>query len=196
MENRERAILDAATQVFLRYGVKRASMGDIAAEAGVARQTLYNFYSNKDDILRGSIRMYGEDAMDAIKAELPKAPTLGAQVDIILREMVIKPFVFLHTSPNAQDLFEGYNAAGRSEMEANYQAFQTTFQKVFEPFAASLRTQGLTPALLAELLRRSASAIKHQAKDERHLSKLAAGLRSMAVAATGEGATKGQKQGA
>lgn len=186
MENRERNILDAATQVFLRYGVKRASMGDIAAEAGVSRQTLYNSYSNKDDVLRGSIRMFGQDAIAAIDAELPKLPTVSGKIDLVLQEMVVKPFVFLHASPNAQDLIEGYNAAGRSEMEANYIAFQTIFLEIFEPFTETLKRRGLTPDLLAELLRRSASAVKYQAKDEAQLLNLVAGLRSLAVAAVGQ----------
>ncbi|MEM6634528.1 MAG: helix-turn-helix domain-containing protein [Pseudomonadota bacterium] len=185
MENRERNILDAATQVFLRYGVKRASMGDIAAEAGVSRQTLYNSYSNKDDVLRGSIRMFGQDAIAAIEAGLPKLPTVSGKIDLVLQEMVVKPFLFLHSSPNAQDLIEGYNAAGRSEMEANYIAFQTVFLEIFEPFNGVLKRRGLTPDLLAELLRRSASAAKYQAKDEAQLLKLVAGLRSLAVAAIG-----------
>ena len=183
MENRERKILDAATQVFLRYGVKRASMGDIASEAGVARQTLYNSYSNKDDILRGSIRMFGIDAMAAIEAGLPSATTPAEKVDIVLREMSLKPFVFLHSSPNSQDLIEGYNAAGKSEMEANYQAFQDVLEHIFDPYAERLGKRELTPRLLAELVRRSAAALKMQATDEAHLSQLLSGLTFTVAAA-------------
>lgn len=186
MENRERNILEAATQVFLRYGVKRASMGDIASEAGVARQTLYNFYSNKDDVLRGSIRMFGLDAMAEIARALPEAQSVAAKVDVVLHEMVVKPFIHLHTSPNAQDLIEGYNGAGKGEMEANYEAFQGVFIDIFTPFAKELAAHDLTPELLAELIRRSASAIKYQARDEAHLRTLITGLSRMAAATVGE----------
>ena len=186
MENRERNILDAATRVFLRYGVKRASMGDIAAEAGVARQTLYNTYSNKDDILRGSIRAYGTDALQAIEAKLPGLTTTAEKVDLILDEMALKPFVLLHSSPNAQDLIDGYNAAGRSEMEANNDAFQSLFLRIFTSHADALPRRGLSPDLLAELARRSATSLKYQAQDEGHLRTLIEGLRSMIVAAVDE----------
>ena len=101
--------------MFLRYGVKRASMSDIAAEAGVARQTVYNAYANKNEILRGSIRAFGEDAMVTLEAELPQAATLSDKLDLVLSEMVLKPYAFLHFSPNALDLLEGYNDAGRDE---------------------------------------------------------------------------------
>ncbi|MEM8773980.1 MAG: helix-turn-helix domain-containing protein [Pseudomonadota bacterium] len=179
MENRERNILEAATRVFLRYGVKRTSMADIAAEADVARQTLYNIYTNKDDILRGSIRMYGEDALVAIQEGLPKLVSTSDKVDLVLREMTIKPYEILHSSPNAQDLIEGYNSAGRDEMEANYLAFQEQLSQIFVPYSKELTKQNLTPQLLAELVRRSASAIKYQAKDKAHLLRLMRGLKGL-----------------
>ena len=46
--------------MFSRYGVKRTSMVDLAQEAGVSRQTLYNVFRNKDDVLRALIRAYTE----------------------------------------------------------------------------------------------------------------------------------------
>jgi AcrR family transcriptional regulator len=43
-------ILDAAQSLFLRYGVKRTSMDDVAREAGIAKGTLYLYYSSKDSL--------------------------------------------------------------------------------------------------------------------------------------------------
>lgn len=51
MNQTEQALLDAAMRVFSRYGVKRSSMSDLCEEAGVSRQTFYNNFRNKDDIL-------------------------------------------------------------------------------------------------------------------------------------------------
>ncbi len=185
MENRERQILNAATQAFLRYGVKRTSMGDIAEEAGVARQTLYNFYSSKDDILRGSIRMFGEDARAEIEAGLAARHTVAEQIRTILAEMVVKPFIFLHSSPNAQDLIDGYNAAGRREIEANGDGFRRLLTQVFDPFAPTLADRNLTPDSLAEIVQRSATALKSQARDEAHVKRLMDGLQSMVTATLG-----------
>ncbi len=184
MEDRERNILEAATRVFLRYGVKRASMGDIAAEAGVARQTLYNSYTNKDDILRGSIRLFGHDAVAAIEAELPLQSSLEGRVSLILNEMAVKPYAILHSSPNAQDLIDGYNAAGRDELEANYVTFQGYLADAFKGHEAALAENGMTPDLLAEILRRAAATFKHQARDEKHLRTLTDGLIALSLSAT------------
>ncbi|MEM6758745.1 MAG: helix-turn-helix domain-containing protein [Pseudomonadota bacterium] len=185
MKSRDAQILDAALQVFLRYGVKRASMGDIAAEAGVSRQTLYKFYTNKDDILRGSIRAYGQASVAAIAADMPAQLDLGGQIDLVFREMAVKPFEFLGLSPHAHDLIEGFNDAGRSEMDALRGEYQAVLENVLAPHAAALATRGLRPVQLAEILARFAYSAKHQARDAAHLTDLLRGIRDMAVTSAG-----------
>jgi AcrR family transcriptional regulator len=41
-------ILKAALDLFIRYGIKRTSIDDIAREAGIAKGTLYLYYKSKD----------------------------------------------------------------------------------------------------------------------------------------------------
>jgi len=50
-ERREQ-ILEAATEVFVRKGIREASIRDIAREAGIADGTVYLYFRNKDDLLR------------------------------------------------------------------------------------------------------------------------------------------------
>lgn len=54
------AILDAATRVFGRLGFHAAKMADIAAEAGVAAGTLYNYFKSKDEVFRSMLER-GQD---------------------------------------------------------------------------------------------------------------------------------------
>ena len=50
MTEKQHAILDAATAVFLREGYERASVDTIAAEAGVSKRTIYNNFRDKKDL--------------------------------------------------------------------------------------------------------------------------------------------------
>lgn len=50
-EQREAQILDAAGRVFARKGYQRATTKEIAADAGVAEGTIYNYFKNKRDLL-------------------------------------------------------------------------------------------------------------------------------------------------
>jgi TetR/AcrR family transcriptional regulator, mexJK operon transcriptional repressor len=46
------AITDAARRVFLEHGYTHASVDQIAAEAGVAKQTIYNHFGDKERLFR------------------------------------------------------------------------------------------------------------------------------------------------
>lgn len=45
-------ILDAAKTIFSHYGYKRASLEDIASEAGVSRTGIYHHFRNKEEIFK------------------------------------------------------------------------------------------------------------------------------------------------
>ncbi len=59
------AILAAAERAFGRLGFRDAKMADIAAEAGVAAGTLYNYFKNKDEVF-ASILQRGQEQVGAL----------------------------------------------------------------------------------------------------------------------------------
>jgi len=50
MDNRER-IQRKATELFMRYGIRSISMDDIATQLGMSKKTIYQFFSDKDDLV-------------------------------------------------------------------------------------------------------------------------------------------------
>lgn len=46
--DKRQAIIDAASEAFLENGFQNSSMETISSKAGVAKQTLYNYFGNKD----------------------------------------------------------------------------------------------------------------------------------------------------
>jgi TetR/AcrR family transcriptional regulator, cholesterol catabolism regulator len=44
-------ILHTALELFFRFGIKRVTMDDIAKELGMSKKTIYQFYSEKDDLV-------------------------------------------------------------------------------------------------------------------------------------------------
>jgi TetR/AcrR family transcriptional regulator, cholesterol catabolism regulator len=47
MENKER-ILEKATQLFMHYGIRSITMDEIAAQLGISKKTIYQFFTDKD----------------------------------------------------------------------------------------------------------------------------------------------------
>lgn len=50
MEPRER-ILEAAQELFFKFGIKSVTMDDIAKHLGMSKKTIYQFYRDKDEIV-------------------------------------------------------------------------------------------------------------------------------------------------
>lgn len=67
---KEAAILRAAFDCFARYGLRRTSMADIAAGAGMSRPALYLHYAGKDDIFNALVRLHFETSEKAVERVL------------------------------------------------------------------------------------------------------------------------------
>ena len=67
-DDSERRLRDAAQAVFTRLGVQRATVRDIAEQAGVAQGLLYNYFASKDDLVRAVFREGARDVAAAFGA--------------------------------------------------------------------------------------------------------------------------------
>jgi TetR/AcrR family transcriptional repressor of mexJK operon len=76
------AIVKTAAELFVRRGYAGTSMDLIAAEAGVARQTIYNQFASKEVLFRAIFSAYADEAM------LPLA--VASHGDAALRTVLLK----------------------------------------------------------------------------------------------------------
>ncbi len=70
-EQRAAEILDAAARVFAKKGYQRATTREIAAEAGVAEGTIYNYFERKRDLLIAMASRLAMESLEQIKALPP-----------------------------------------------------------------------------------------------------------------------------
>lgn len=84
-------ILEAALAVFGRHGFAQARMDDIAQEAGLAKATLYLYFSSKEELIAAILETYfarGLDELTAIRtARHPVADSLSDWVHRRMREL-------------------------------------------------------------------------------------------------------------
>ncbi|MGD1935504.1 MAG: TetR/AcrR family transcriptional regulator [Candidatus Phaeomarinobacter sp.] len=184
MHERNTKIIEAAFRMFARYGVKRTGMGDIAKEAGVARQTLYNAFSSKDEVLSATIDLFTERTLANIRAALTGQATLEDQLDLILDHLSVKPYDMLNATPNAQDIVEGFNNAGQVAIKSGDRQFRKLLSGVLSPYAAAIEASGYTVEQLADFVQVTASSSKQKARSRKHLLQLLRTLKlSVLVAA-------------
>lgn len=183
MNDTEQALLDAALRVFSRYGVKRTSMSDLCEEAGVSRQTFYNNYKNKSDILQALIRTHTERALTAIQTGRASCTALGDQLDLVFREMVVKGYDIVSQMPNAEDFMYGMHVSSREELEASNDRFRAVITEILAPYTAQLAQAGVTLPELADFVQRSAKSAGRHALDREHLFSQLTILRQLCVTA-------------
>jgi AcrR family transcriptional regulator len=62
-------ILKAAQQVFIEKGFHRASIDDVVAACGLSVGAIYNYFPNKDELIRASIDNSGREETEALLAD-------------------------------------------------------------------------------------------------------------------------------
>jgi AcrR family transcriptional regulator len=67
---KRRAILEAATEAFLRNGFRGTSMDEIAATAGVSKQTVYKHFADKERLFQEIVTTTVDAASDPVQAEV------------------------------------------------------------------------------------------------------------------------------
>ncbi|MCB1361461.1 MAG: TetR/AcrR family transcriptional regulator [Rhodobacter sp.] len=71
-EDKQRAILSSAASVLAEQGMDKASMAQIAGQAGVSKALLYHYYPSKDALIFDIIRTHLTELDDAVEsADLP-----------------------------------------------------------------------------------------------------------------------------
>lgn len=179
-------ILDAALDVFMRYGFKRATMSDIATAAGLSRQSLYARFANKDEVYAAGLELYGTRIIDTLKSKWAETDSMSAAMDIFADISVIPTFQMLRDSPDAFDMVEAAGSPeGKSAMERVTALKCDALAALFAPHHDALKTRGLTPAQLADFVESNKHAIVQSAKDRAHLDRQLATLKASVIALTG-----------
>jgi len=89
------AIVSAAQRLFLERGFGAVSMDELADAAGVARRTLYNQFSSKEEIFREMLQRVSRQ----LERVLPPGIETQGDVEHVLR-LVARVILELHKSPD------------------------------------------------------------------------------------------------
>lgn len=161
MNSRDTNILDAAGRVFMRYGISRTTMNDIAREAGVARQTLYNAYPNKEEVLRAAARKSIDETVDAVTAAWDGLDDLEEKLNSFNELVPLKWYDMVQASPDVSELVDGLHRVAREEMAQAAEMWGTRFEALFRDHAPGYAA----PADLAEFFYSGALNAKYSAEN-------------------------------
>jgi AcrR family transcriptional regulator len=116
---RERRILDAALTVFSQKGFVSASMDDIAAQAGLSKPTLYQYFPSKDELFTAMMTEERDHMLESF--EYPTASGMVAELyafswhyaDVVLRpDMLNLARLIIGEAQRLPDVGRAYQASG------------------------------------------------------------------------------------
>ena len=83
-ERQRRRILDAAEKLFDERGIDRVTVADIVHAAGIQASTLYEYFSNKDDVVWAIVADLLADAAVRAKQAMDPGETALAKITALL----------------------------------------------------------------------------------------------------------------
>ena len=93
---KRRAIVDAATQVFLQKGYLATNMDEIAALASVSKQTVYKNFPGKESLFVAIVSAVTNRAGDRVHSEMPDLAE-GEDVAAYLRRYAYRQLTIVLT---------------------------------------------------------------------------------------------------
>ncbi len=162
-------IVAAATQVFLRYGHARTTMGDVAEEAGISRPALYLVFPRKEDIFSAVTERLIQDKLQEWREALPKLRGLDRKLHFCCEQWAGEGYDLTAAHPDARDVFNLAFLPVR-QMYAALEAFLADLLR--ETVAASKLKA--TPEELARVLIFGMRGFKDIAEDGAHMRRLIA----------------------
>jgi AcrR family transcriptional regulator len=176
---KEDRVLEAATAVFLRYGYRRTTMGDLAAAAGISRPALYLLFCNKERIFDASLRRLFAGLLDRIQAETAVQETPLQKLRIAFELWAVQPFALMQGSPDARDLVNCGFEFAEDAMVQGYTRFEALLASILEPLPRAAGTPG--PEQTARVLAASVRGFKGAARSVEELRELIEGLLALTL---------------
>lgn len=93
-------------EVFSNYGFRKTSMSDLAEAAGVSRQTLYNRFKSKEDILGWAITGASDTSADLAVAALEEDGPAQDRIVAFFTRWVGDYAPKIHGAPHGPEIFD------------------------------------------------------------------------------------------
>ncbi len=187
MNEKNLKLLNAAVEIFGRYGVRRATMADVAKEAGVSRQTLYASYASKDELMGATILFSAQHAVAQVEAAFEKVGSLDEQLQVFFQHAIIDLWEMIQKTPDAADIIGGqwqHEPCLDAINEATVMK-QRVLTEILAPHEKAIEKSGQSVEQFSAFVQNAAMNFKHSATTKKELLSLLASLKISVLAVTG-----------
>lgn len=181
-QDKKARVLEAAESVFLRFGYRRTTMGDLAAAAGLSRPALYLVFCNKEEVFEAVLRSFTARTLEEIRQGLDARPTPLEKLRFAFELWAVRPFGFFEASPELREPLHGGLAFAKGAIDQAVADFEALLVDILAPLGAAAPAKALSPDQIARVLTRAVHGFKESAKDPEELRAMIEGLLAMVLA--------------
>ena len=175
-DHKREKLLKAAHQLFIRFGYRRTTMGDLAEAAEMSRPALYLLYANKEAIFRAVIVRYFNQAKCLAEQRVIGCSGLADKLAAVMNVWVVDAYIEITRSAEAGEIYEaGHSFAQDVKVEFS-DVYTSQILKILtesdEIDTAALKLRGLTLERVANILSCSTTGLKREVQDLEQLKTL------------------------
>jgi TetR/AcrR family transcriptional regulator, cholesterol catabolism regulator len=150
MENRNR-IIEGAAELFRTYGIKSVTMDSLANHLGISKRTIYEIFSDKDDLLVGVMKWMAGKQRELVKKVLDESENAIAA---IFRLLQINSDHIQNMSPAFQADMKRFHTIVLMKKADNYEMpdFKSNLQVIEQGIKEKLFRKDINPDLVNRCL--------------------------------------------
>ena len=170
LDIKKEAVLQAASEVFARFGFDKTTLDDIGKRAGLNKASLYYYFKNKEEIFIAVVLSETQAFMDDLQRKTLEISDVKSKIEFFLTERIRRYGEVLHLTrlsvDNLQKLEPMFDEVYRDTKEQ-----ETSFLKTL--LESGQFALPAPPELVAERLFQLSDAVKHDCI--RHAGRFASG---------------------
>jgi AcrR family transcriptional regulator len=191
VDEKQAKVVAAARQVFLRYGFKRTTMGDIAEAAQMSRPALYLVYPSKEEVFAAVAAQALTAMLEEARQGVGRLAATSEQLAFVFEVWSVRPFELMLASPDAKDLLEVSHGCAAEVMTEAYAAFEALVANLLAPRVQAQSHAALSSAQIAPIMTAAVRGFKQTATDGDGLRRMIAELIAFVCAGLGDPAASG-----
>lgn len=178
----EARIINAAIEVILKFGPRKATMNDIAEAAGLTRQTVYVAFGGKDNVLAEAVRFIGRQRLGQVAVAWNYAPTMTEKLQAYARIVVLDANDEMGGDEDPLELVSDYNDAGRAAYLEMREQHAAMWVELLSNSQEALEMVGMTTSRLARFIVTTSLNLKKSEDDKGRLHEQLSVLNALVLA--------------
>lgn len=169
MEEKRKRVLEAAREVFFKYGYVKTTMHDIAVASGISRPALYLIFPGKEEIFNEVMLLLADELSDKVRNETAGINNALDKLRKVFEIWSIRMYELLNMSTEARELYQCTFPFAKESMRKSMEIYENDIAGILSLFPAGQLAGRVTPKEMAHVMAAAVSAFKQNSESSEEL---------------------------